>query len=384
MKHILLLAMLVLTVSTFALGQSERRMAVATDVPPSENPAAREELAAAAAAYKKRDFAEAQQHAEKALELDPSSKNAPFYLARSIHAQYHPGVQSVENVSKAREAINAYQRILNNDPNNEEAYKAIAALYGEIKEDELQYSWILQRASNSSLPDLKRVEAYVTLASKDWNCSYEITEQAANKRIARNDKADSKYQIVYRKPKEQKDFEQAEQCATRGMEMVEMAIMLDPENGSAWSFKTNLLLENAKLAEMELNQTSKDEYRRLAEEAQQRTTELSAKNQKEAIEAAKQESGTIIAGGVLNGSVISKPQPPYPSIAKRAKAQGVVIVKILVDEEGKVTSASAVSGHPLLRAASVQAAYRARFSPTLLSGQPVKVSGTIVYNFVLE
>jgi protein TonB len=91
-----------------------------------------------------------------------------------------------------------------------------------------------------------------------------------------------------------------------------------------------------------------------------------------------------ISGGVLNGKAISKPQPVYPAIAKAARQQGTVVVQILVDESGKVVSAHAVSGPPLLQQAAVQAAYQARFSPTLLSGQPVKVSGTITYNFVLQ
>jgi TonB family protein len=92
----------------------------------------------------------------------------------------------------------------------------------------------------------------------------------------------------------------------------------------------------------------------------------------------------IVAGGVLNGKAISKPQPAYPPIAISARASGVVTVQILVNEEGKVISASAVSGHPLLLQAAVAAARQARFSPTLLSGQPVKVSGVITYNFVLQ
>ncbi|MFL6212238.1 MAG: TonB family protein [Pyrinomonadaceae bacterium] len=91
-----------------------------------------------------------------------------------------------------------------------------------------------------------------------------------------------------------------------------------------------------------------------------------------------------ISQGVLNGKAISKPQPPYPPIAKAARASGTVVVAIIVDESGRVTSAHATSGHPLLQQAATQAAYQARFSPTLLSGQPVKVSGFITYNFVLQ
>jgi protein TonB len=93
---------------------------------------------------------------------------------------------------------------------------------------------------------------------------------------------------------------------------------------------------------------------------------------------------TVVSGGVLNGKAISKPQPAYPPIAKAARASGTVTVQILVDEGGRVVSASAVNGHPLLQQAAVAAARQARFSPTLLSGQPVKVSGVITYNFVLQ
>lgn len=99
---------------------------------------------------------------------------------------------------------------------------------------------------------------------------------------------------------------------------------------------------------------------------------------------AKDAKPKIISGGVLNGKAISKPEPVYPASAKSVKASGTVTVEIIVDEEGKVISANAVSGHPLLRASAVSAAKQARFSPTLLSGQPVKVKGTITYNFVLE
>lgn len=89
-----------------------------------------------------------------------------------------------------------------------------------------------------------------------------------------------------------------------------------------------------------------------------------------------------ISGGVLNGKATSLPKPPYPPAARAIRADGPVTVQVLIDEGGRVVSANAVSGHPLLRPAAVQAARQARFSPTMLSGQPVKVSGVITYNFV--
>jgi TonB family protein len=92
----------------------------------------------------------------------------------------------------------------------------------------------------------------------------------------------------------------------------------------------------------------------------------------------------VVAGGVLNGHVLSKPRPEYPSAAKSQRASGTVVVYIIVDEAGKVMKAEAVCGHPALTKASEDAARQARFTPTLLEGQPVKVSGVITYNFVLQ
>ena len=91
-----------------------------------------------------------------------------------------------------------------------------------------------------------------------------------------------------------------------------------------------------------------------------------------------------LGGGVLNGRVISKPAPAYPEEALRERAQGTVVVHITVDETGRVIDAAAICGHPLLFEASVRAARQAHFTPTLLGGVPVKVTGTISYNYNLR
>lgn len=91
-----------------------------------------------------------------------------------------------------------------------------------------------------------------------------------------------------------------------------------------------------------------------------------------------------ISGGVLNGKATSLPKPEYPAAARAVKASGAVNVQVTIDEQGNVVSAAAVSGHPLLRRAAEQAARQATFAPTMLSGQPVTVTGVIVYNFAGE
>jgi len=91
-----------------------------------------------------------------------------------------------------------------------------------------------------------------------------------------------------------------------------------------------------------------------------------------------------VSGGVLNGTAISLPAPTYPETARRLRMAGLVIVEVVVDETGKVISAVATSGPAQLREVAIQAARRARFSPTKLSGQPVKVAGLINYKFALS
>ncbi|HEY6046359.1 MAG TPA: TonB family protein, partial [Pyrinomonadaceae bacterium] len=93
---------------------------------------------------------------------------------------------------------------------------------------------------------------------------------------------------------------------------------------------------------------------------------------------------SAISGGVLNGKAITLPPPGYPEIARAAKASGNVTVQVTIDEEGNVISANAVSGHPLLQGAAVAAARQAKFTPTRLNGEPVKITGQIMYTFVAQ
>jgi len=91
-----------------------------------------------------------------------------------------------------------------------------------------------------------------------------------------------------------------------------------------------------------------------------------------------------VSGGVLNAKAINLPKPEYPPDARAAKASGTVVIQVIIDEQGNVISAKAVSGHQLLYQASINAALQAKFSPTFLLGEPVKVTGVITYTFVLQ
>jgi tetratricopeptide (TPR) repeat protein len=248
---------------------------------------AKNQLNEAARAYREGKFPEAEQHSREAAALDPDNKTAPMFIARTIHAQYRPGVQAPENIAKAQQAIEAYQKILEKNQGDDEAYKAIAYLYGAIKEDDKLRQWISQRAASDATEPVKRAEAYIVLASKDWDCSFKITEQPGVKTTT-IDQGTNKATVSYSKPKDPKDYNQAQLCVKQGLAEAENAIKFDPNNESAWSYKTNLLLEAAKLAEMDGQTEQKAQYQKDYEAALKRTTELSVANQKRKEEEAKQ------------------------------------------------------------------------------------------------
>ena len=363
---------------------------------------ARKEMNLGARAYRSGNFAEAEQRFRRALELDPEGKNTRLYLARAVQQQYKPGDQTPENLAAGERAVAAYQELLAKDPRHEEAHKAVLSLYGQMQNEEKAREFLLSRANDFSLPNDVRADAFTTLAGRHWQCSHDVTEQKENKA---SEEKEGKVSVRYKMPADQGDFIRARQCLTEGLQLAEQAVGLAPKNRAAFSYKVNLLREGAKLAEMEGDAAQKADYERQYLEAVERnkglTQEATGTTPTEGtvgpvgpVGVAASGSGepadapggkrTVVSGGVLNGKAVSKPQPAYPPVAKAAGASGTVTVQILVDEEGNVVSASAVSGHPLLQQAAVAAARQARFSPTRLSGQPVRVSGVVTYNFVLE
>lgn len=87
---------------------------------------------------------------------------------------------------------------------------------------------------------------------------------------------------------------------------------------------------------------------------------------------------------VLNSEAIELPVPVYPPLARQIRLKGTVTVQVLIDESGKVISAKAMNGHPVFIHEAQKAAMRARFSPTKINDQPVKIQGVITYNFVMN
>ncbi len=162
-------------------------------------------------------------------------------------------------------------------------------LYAAIKDDAKLREWISARAHDPNMSSEKRAEAYAILAGKDWDCSFKVTE-LPDVKITSTEGGNAK--VTYKKPKEQKDFDTIQQCVARGLEEAETAIKYDPNNESAWSYKTNLLIEAAKIADMNGEADKKAQYTRQAEVAQKRASELAEERRKKEEAAEKAASPT--------------------------------------------------------------------------------------------
>ena len=267
-----LLAISLIAITSFANSSQDKTQKPANSLEQSAAQTEVEnELKRVAALYKAGDFIEAQRHAEKAVSLDPSNLKALTFLARVEHQRYKPGVQTLENIEQARASIATYQRLLALDWENEEAYKAVAVLYAAIHEDQLLEGWILQRASNPQFPNEKRAEGYAVLAGKYWYCAFRISELPG---VKVEDTRANGTAVVYKRPTDPFQFEKLKQCVVKGLEFADMALGLDDKSESAWSYKTNLLLESAKLDEMEGMDLAKANHLKESNQAKARALKL--------------------------------------------------------------------------------------------------------------
>jgi tetratricopeptide (TPR) repeat protein len=229
---------------------------------------AQSELMQGARAYREGKFAEAERHFRRAHELDPARSNVPLFIARSIQQQFKPGDASPENVATAERAVAAYQEIMDRGPQDEflydEAYKAIVFIYEQLKRDDKVVETLTRRANDSLVSNEKRADAFVILASRQWQCSYDITERPENKLV---EEMQHTAFFKYNMPPDAGDFIKARGCVDEGLQFIEQAVSLAPESESVWKYKAHLLREASKLAEMEGDEERKADYERQYVEA---------------------------------------------------------------------------------------------------------------------
>lgn len=376
MKRTLAAAVLALTALTMAQGQGQ-------PPPQPDEPtqaerltarqrAAQAELDKVQDAFDEDRFAEAERHAKKAAELDPSDKRALYLIAYAIERQYKHMDEGAERTNKMREALVAYQSVVAADSDNDEAFTAVSSLYTDLHELEQLRSWLMERALNTTISVERRADAYLMLALLDQDCADEAATRTTEKLYdTETDRLDPKRIDA----ETTAEIARGQQCAARGLQMIEAIIALKPEDDFAWTRKFALLMYAAQLYELAGDEAQGEQYRAQAEEANARAQELETQRKQ-----AELDRAVTIDCGTLCDRVLETPKPPYPAIAKTARAGGTVVIQLTIDEDGNVTSATVVSGHPLLRAAAVQAARASTFTRTFQSHDAV--TGTLTYNFI--
>ncbi len=261
---------------------------------------ARKNLVDGATAYKERKFQVAEQLFRKTVEIDPNAETmegetAQLFLARTLHSEY---ISDRKNTAKAEEAVQAYQKVLAKNKNDQGSFKALASLLDTLGRKDESAQLVTERAANSSVNAEYRAEAYTSMAARQYTCANEISDIEPVKKAVKKDGKDV-YQ--YTKPENPDDFAKLKTCADEGIRLIDEAIKLEPAEvqqmkgidvksltpqdidakleklkifSSAWSYKANLLYQKMRIAEMDGNAAEKDSYKAKGDEARNVFTAL--------------------------------------------------------------------------------------------------------------
>jgi tetratricopeptide (TPR) repeat protein len=257
---------------------------------------ARKDIVDGAKAYKDRKFEEAEKLFREAIKWDPSQKTAKVFLARTLHSRF---ANDRKQTALAEEAIAAYKEVLIDDPKDESSFKAVANLLDTLgKPDDLK-DWLEKRSVDTTVPPEQRAEAYTLLAAKHYSCANDITDQEPVKKTVI--KSEGKAEFVFSKPTDATVYEKLKGCVASGTELIDKALALETDEAksaktkdikalsdaelfalgnrlkkfeSMRSYETSLLVQNARLAEMDSKSTDKDSFKQKADEAKAKFSEL--------------------------------------------------------------------------------------------------------------
>ncbi len=253
-------------------------------------------------AYQNRNYDDAEKHFREAIRLSPDEPLGILFLARTLHAQY----VSSRKPEKAEEAISEYKRvipklkdeynrlkqILEQNPNDDKTIKnfksvqellsssisAVGNLLETMQKNDEWKAWQTQIAEDKTLPDTIRAAAYTLLASKESSCANEIT---SNPPVRKTVKVGNKEEYQYVKPPDEKTYQQLKECIAKGKELVDKALALDKSSDSIWSYKTALLIQEQRLAEMDGRKEDKERLKQEADKARAEFTRLAEAKRKQ-------------------------------------------------------------------------------------------------------
>lgn len=273
---------------------------------------ARKDLVDGAKAYKDRKFDLAESLFRDAVQRDPENDTAQLFLARTLHSEYAAnrteGAKAEAAINEYKKTINEYKKTVDEKkaqlggdrtpcsystyeiskmPADKrgafqafntlgDSYKAVANLYDNLQKSDERIQWLTQWGEDASLPDCLRAEAYNSLAAKENTCANDITESPDVKKTVQKD---GKPAFTFSKPNAE-DYDKLKVCIQRGTDLIDKALALDQTSDSIWSYKTSLLIQAMRLAEMDNRPADKDKFKAAADEAKAKFSEL-AKSRKE-------------------------------------------------------------------------------------------------------
>jgi tetratricopeptide (TPR) repeat protein len=286
---------------------------------------ARKDVVDGAEAFKNRKFDEAEKLFRRAIQRAPADsvegKTARLFLARTLHSQF---ASDRQNTPKAEEAIKEYKEVIAKDPKDNSSFKAVANLLENLGKTDEWKQWLTERSENTGIPPEQRAEAYTSLASKENTCANEITEDPAVKKTVQEG---GKAVFKFSKPEDTAKLDELKGCIQRGLDLINKALALETDEvknakstnvksmtdaqlkakndvlkpfESARSYYTSLLIQSARLAEMEGRTADKDRFNQEKDAAKETFKELgdvtkAIKDEQEERQKAKEEEANVAA-----------------------------------------------------------------------------------------
>ncbi|MGI8543377.1 MAG: hypothetical protein ACR2MD_07835 [Aridibacter sp.] len=268
---------------------------------------AQKNLVDGAEAYNNRKFAEAEERFRAAADFDPErlsaeSRTAQLFLARTLHSEFagnrgrkDKAMQAIEEYKKALDAFlkatAETKTELAQNPDNKKLNKqfeqnkdtvgsivrAVASLYENLQQDDKWMDWQLKAAANNAYPDNTRANAYIALGARQNSCANDISDvEPVKKTVVKEEGA----VFEFTKPESEETFNKYKECIAKGTEYIDNALKLSKDSESAWSYRTSLLVQKMRLAEMEGNDKQKEELKAEADKAKEQFQKLAEDRRK--------------------------------------------------------------------------------------------------------
>jgi TonB family protein len=329
-----------------------------------DNPVARDSLNNGVRAYREGNYEVAIGDFLRALELDPNWTVAEVYLGLAYSQQFIPGNQSEQNRQWADKAIEVFERVLKQEPNNIRAADGLATIYQNTNQ--------LQKARETYLKgtqlDPQNPSRFYAVGSIDW--------------------------LMLQNKKPPLAVQQQSELVQEGLENLKHALAIDPDYEDAMAYMNLLLREQAKL---ETDETEKKRLIALADDWFNKVLETRKKKQGRNPVApnptapppptsvpAPKASVQRLPYERVQGSLISRPPLQYPSEARAQRVYGAVVIEARIEKDGTVSEARVLTGHDLLAPAALENVKQWRYKPFILNGEAAPFVTTITVNFALQ